>query len=175
MRARTHTRQKKQNLRQVKEDMVPTLSLSRSDVLFRLLYAHTYVRTYIRTHERERERRKREERRSKTIRCACVCAHVALAIQTRRCVYVLFFSLSLSRCFFFARPRKQTSVIRYAYKRSSFGSRSTTMKRSLSLSLSLPMRDETKSDNEEATADRLIAYTRLASPSRFFESGGRER
>ena len=153
--------------------MVPMryLSLSLSDVLFRLLYAHTHTYVRAHTHERERERRKRgeaEERRSKTIRCVCVCAHVALAIQTRRCVCSVLLSLS---CFFFARPRKQTSVIRYAYKRSSFGSRSTTMKRFLSRALSLPTRDETKSDNEEATADRLVL--RMHVLSLLFENGAR--
>ena len=176
MRAHTHTRQKEAKLASSEgrhgTDAL-SLSLSLSDVLFRLLYAHTHTYVRAHTHEREREREEKEEKQRNGEAkqfdvCVCVCAHVALAIQTRRCVCSVLLSLF---CFFFARPRKQTSVIRYAYKRSSFGSRSTTMKRFLSRALSLPTRDETKSDNEEATADRLVL--RMHVLSLLFENGAR--
>lgn len=85
----------KKNLRQVKEDMVPTLSLSRarslfSDVLFRLLYM------YVRTHTRKkREREKRRTTKQNNSMCVYVCAR-SLQFKPDG-VYVLFFSLILVR------------------------------------------------------------------------------
>ena len=75
----------KKNLRQVKEDMVPTLSLSLSllPVLFRLLY------TYVHTHERGKEN---DEAKQFDV---CVCAR-SLQFKPDG-VYVLFFSLILVR------------------------------------------------------------------------------
>ncbi len=82
---------KKKNLRQVKEDMVPTLSLSLSfsfsDVLFRLLY------TYVHTHERGKEND--EAKQFDVYVCVYVCAR-SLQFKPDG-VYVLFFSLILVR------------------------------------------------------------------------------
>jgi hypothetical protein len=82
-----HT-QKKKNLRQVKEDMVPTLSLSFSfsDVLFRLLYTHVH------THEREKEN---DEAKQFDV-YMCVCMYVHVACNSNQTVYMFCSSLSFS-------------------------------------------------------------------------------
>lgn len=83
---------KKKNLRQVKEDMVPTLSLSLSfsSVLFRLLYTYTYIST--------REKKKKMTKQNNSM-CVYACVDVcARSLQFKPDgVYVLFFSPILVR------------------------------------------------------------------------------
>lgn len=104
----------------MKEDMVPTLSLSRAramcNVLFRLLYAHMYMGT------------REEKRTTKQNNSICVCISVYVCARSLQFkpdgVYVLFFSLILVR----ANTKRRRLSSMYISRSSHFGSRSTTIK-----------------------------------------------